>query len=335
MTETLSNAFNAQKTETANQPEELLIPIDISRCYGNNKQRAVHIINTVAKNSPLGRELLENVAKEGYQVAMFGACGWGGMVCESTKILSLNCCFSDNQLMQIIGHEARHVQQYSNGIDSDCNRYTFKGAVMSHRAKEADAEAASCAVCYEMKQNGVEGPWKEFEADVPLIAKGFMAACTDEKAPFTHKMLQGGFEGWYQNEEMVLRYEYGYLRDGGLSYSWDERNHPETYYIKPITSGQIVETVCRDPAGKCYWSDNPDILEQPEKLAITESTRKKCEQAFMIRKNAFNLKEDKTYQSLPLREELKARKQKQKPANSNAPAPAAAVAKLAAARRGR
>lgn len=53
----------------------------------------------------------------------------------------------------------------------------------------------------------------------------------------------------------------------------------------------------------------------------------------MIRKNGFNLEEDKTYQTLPLREELKA--QKQKPANSNSSVPAAAVARLMAARRGR
>ena len=333
MTQILNTALNPQAKEETDQSEELLVPIDISRCAPANQKRAIHIINTVAKNSALGKELLEEVAKQGYQLMMYGACGWGGVVSESSKILSLNCCCSDNQLMQIIGHEARHVQQFSNGIDSDCNHYVFKGAVMTHRAKEADAEATSCAVCYEMKQNGVDGPWKEFEADVPLVAKGFMAACKDETAPVTHKMLQGGFEGWYQNEEMVLRYEYGYLRDGGLNYSWDERNHPETYYVKPITSKQIVETVCRDSKGKCYWSDNPDVLEQPEKLAITESTKKKCQQAFMIRKSGFNLEEDKTYQSLPLREELKANKQKA--ANSNTAMPAMAAAKLIAARRGR
>ena len=141
------------------------------------------------------------------------------------------------------------------------------------------------------------------------------------------------FEGWYKNEEMVIRYENGYLRDGGLNYCWEERDHPETFYIKPISSKEIVETICKDGAGKCYWAENPNVLEQPEKLAISESTRQKCQQTFAIRKRAYNLEEDKTYQTLPLREELKA--QKARPANSNTAIPANVAARLIAAKRGR
>ncbi len=317
------------KTDVSEKP---IVPVDLSMCTENNKKRAVHIINTVAQNSEFGKELLEEIAKNGYQIRMFGACGWGGCVSQDTKILTLNCMCSDDELMQVVCHEARHIQQFSRGLESECNRYDFKGAVMSHRAKEADAQAASCAVCYDLMQKGIDGPMKAFAKDDPLIAKGFMDACKDEKAPVTQQMMQGAFEGWFKNEEMVLRYEYGYLRDGGLSYSWDERNHPETYYYKPVTSKEIVETICSDPSGKCYFAHDPNVLEQPEKLAITESTMKKCKQAFMIRQNAFGLPEDKTYTSLPLRENLKA--QKQKNANSNK-MPANVAARLIAARRSR
>lgn len=335
MTETvLSSAFASTFIENAaDEPEKPIIPIDISMCTPKNKARAAHIINTVAQNSRLGKELLECVARNGYKISMFGACGWGGCVSESTKILSLNCMCSDEELMQVISHEARHVQQFENGIESDCNHYDFRGAVMTHRAKEADAQTTSCAVCYDLMQKGIDGPMKAFEKDDPLIAQGFMSACKDPKGPVTAQMLQGGFEGWYKNEDMVLRYENGYLRDGGLNYCWEESNHPETFYVKPISSKEIVETICRDASGKCYWADNPKVLEQPEKLAISESTRQKCQQTFAIRKKAYNLDEDKTYQTLPLREELKA--QKTKAANSNKAIPANVAARLMAAKRGR
>lgn len=330
----LNDAFVSKSADnTADVSEKLLVPIDLSMCTGNNQKRAVHIINTVAQNSELGKELLEEVAKNGYQIRMFGASGWGGCVSQDTKTLTLNCMCSDDELMQVICHEARHVQQFSNGLEGDCNRYDFKGAVMSHRAKEADAQAASCAVCYDLMQKGIDGPMKAFAKDDPLIAQGFMDACKDKTGPVTTQMMRGAFEGWYKNEEMVLRYEYGYLRDGGLNYSWDERNHPETYYNKPVTSKEIVDAICIAPSGEGYWENDPNVLEQPEKLAITESTLKRCKQAFMIRKSAFNLEEDKTYQTLPLREELKA--QKQKSANSNTAIPANVAARLMAARRGR
>ncbi len=335
MTETvLSPAFASKPVENAAvEPEKPIVPIDISLCTPGNRKRAAHIINTVAQNSELGRELLEGIAKNGYKIMMFGADGWGGCVSAKTKMLSLNCMCSDEELMQVIAHEARHIQQFANGIESDCNRYNVKGSVMTHRAKEADAQTTSCAVCYDLMQKGIDGPMKAFEKDDPLIVKGFMDACKDPKGPVTQQMLRGGFEGWYKNEEMVIRYENGYLRDGGLNYCWEERNHPETFYIKPISSKEIVETICKDGAGKCYWAENPNVLEQPEKLAISESTRQKCQQTFAIRKRAYNLEEDKTYQTLPLREELKA--QKARPANSNTAIPANVAARLIAAKRGR
>ncbi|MBR1777578.1 MAG: hypothetical protein IJ752_03205 [Alphaproteobacteria bacterium] len=330
----LTPAFASKPAgNTTAEPEKPIIPIDISMCQGRNKGRAAHIINTVAQNSELGKELLEGIARNGYRIMMFGADGWGGCVSAETKMLSLNCMCSDEELMQVISHEARHIQQFENGIESDCNRYDFRGAVMSHRAKEADAQATSCAVCYDLMRKGIDGPMKAFEKDDPLIVKGFMDACKDPKGPVTDKMLQGAFEGWYKNEEMVVRYENGYLRDGGLNYCWEERNHPETFYVKPVSSKEIVETICRNASGKCYWADNPKVLEQPEKQAVSESTRKKCQQTFAIRKNMYNLEEDKTYQTLPLREELKA--QKKKPANTNAAIPANVAAQLIAARRGR
>lgn len=328
---TLSQALN-NSSEKAQYPDEKpLVGIDLSLCDEDRRARAVHLINTVARNSALGKSLLETVAEQGYRLTMTPSFGCFGSACEAMKTLSLSTLASDDRLMQVLSHEARHIRQYADGIDSEASHYVFKGAVMAHRAKEADAETASAAVCYEMKQSGVAGPWAEFETEVPEVAKAFLSAAKGDERTATPAMLRAGFEGWYDNEERLRGYEKGALHSG-LNASWDERNDPASYYAKPLSSRQIVEAICRDAAGKCYWAQNPDVLEQPQKLAVTEATVKKCEQAFLIRKSGYNLEEDKTYKTLPLREELKAQKQKAAPVNTVS---AGTVARLAAAKRAR
>lgn len=327
----LEKALNNQSGKKPYPEEKPLVGIDFSLCDEDKRARAVHLVNTVAQNSALGKSLLETVAAQGYRLTMTPCFGCFGAACEATKTLSLSTFASDDRLMQVLSHEARHIRQYADGIDSEAGHYVFKGAVMAHRAKEADAESASAAVCYEMRQNGAGGPWAEFEKEVPEIAEAFLSAAEKGSHTVTPKMMRAGFEGWYENEERLRGYEKGSLHRA-LDASWDERNNPASYYVKPVSSKQIVEAICRDAAGKCYWAENPDVLEQPQKLAVMESTVKKCTQAFLIRKNGYNLEEDKTYKALPLREELAVQKQKAAPVNAVS---VDAVVRLAAAKRAR
>lgn len=137
------SSSNKQKVEKPNFKQNLDVPIKIIAESAKNKTGLTSIINRLAK-SETGKETLETMAKAGYSIKyefMFGA---NGGTSKSKKMVVLNPQFTEEQLVGVLAHEARHVGQFERGeLDSeDISRprnYDIKSEIMKYRATEADA----------------------------------------------------------------------------------------------------------------------------------------------------------------------------------------------------
>ena len=72
---------------------------------------------------------------------------FGSCTCdESTKRIALNHLYGDGKLTATLAHEARHAQQYANGLPYEFLQYDIATELKMWRAAEADAEATA-ALC--------------------------------------------------------------------------------------------------------------------------------------------------------------------------------------------
>ena len=296
--------------ESAEKPE---IDIKIEGRKGSknkaDKKRLVGFVNTIARHSPFGRAVLEDAAGDGYTLVMEDQKDSYGFCDKPTKIIALNPNASDDMLIATLAHESRHAQQFSRGATDDYKAFDMKSGVMLSRAMEADAEAASAATCHEIRINsGNDGPWREVVEATRTIAMGFAAATPSMNAPVSDAMLQGAFNGWYKDAWMVEAYERAYFIDEMRQSMKEEKPLPA--YDKKLSSEEIVAMFCSGVDGKCYWADQPKVLEAPEKLEIAVATRNVAKKFFDVRQMRDGKAPDPSLDELDIRGDLFSKKRK-------------------------
>lgn len=326
----LNTAYEGKAQPMPGGDEKPLVAIDMSFCMSAQKKRATKIINAIAENSELGRDLLEQARKDGYKLIMIGAQGWAGQVDADHKYLYLNACENDDYLVKTMAHECRHIQQFARGAEYDCSVYNIRDALRFSRCKEADAEATAAAVCHEIRaKTGYDAPLKEFAKEHPEIVGGFEKAVKDPSSPVvTNEMMQGAFDGWYKEDAMVQTYETGYIVKGALNHCWDREADQSAYFRKKTTSAQILKTVCANKDGSCYWENELDTLNRPERLLISEATVSRVDEVLGGLEKVTGKPLDRSYRDMPRRETFRAEPAKEK-------GPSAAVLKTIAERRAR
>ncbi len=266
----------------------------------NGRNRFAHLINTIADYSPTGRAVLEDAAKAGFKLQMQAMSGTQGFVCEEMKTIFLSTCYDDNVLMETLAHECRHVQQGMRGVPDNYRELVIRDTVKLNRGIEADAESVGAATAWEIRKNsGNDGPWKALAEKCPKITQGMEAAAKGDEKIATPAMMRGAFDGWYQNKPMMDIYEKSVICTDVLSNSLQEHREskPADFFKREMSSAEMVNMFCKDSAGKCYWADKPDVLDEPARLQINESTM-----AFAKSVNEFraenNLKVDTSYNGL-------------------------------------
>ncbi|HBO59849.1 MAG TPA: hypothetical protein DD624_08085, partial [Alphaproteobacteria bacterium] len=154
-------------------------------------------------------------------------------------------------------------------------------------------------------------PWDKFEEDAPVMAENFSNAMPDSKAPISDKVLQKTFNGWYQDEIVVEGYEEGYIQDV-MNDAMKDKAEADLPYSGTISSKEIVNQICLNAKGGCYWADNPDVLEEPEKLSLCAESVNTADKFFKVREVRTGMKPDTSYKSMPVRdpENLKGAKNK-------------------------
>ncbi len=268
------------------------------------KSRSVKVIDTIAKYSKTGRMLLKQARKDGYKLIMIPGGDWAGRVDAKRKLIVLNARETDEQLIEALVHECRHIQQFSRGVDYGCGAYNIKDAVRLHRCKEADAEAVTAAVCHEIRcRCGNEGPWKAFASGRPFVAAGLEKAALNQKtSAVTPLMLRAAFDGWYADEKVVQIYEENYIEKGILTECFSQKEKLGNYFRKKTTSEKIVSMVCADDKGGCYWSINPFVLNERSRLLINKSTVLRAEKVLTGIEKMTGIKQNHSYRELPLRQ---------------------------------
>lgn len=294
----------------------------------NGKNRFAHLINTIADYSPTGLAVLEDAAKAGYQLRMQAMSGTQGFVCEEMKTVFLSTCYDDNVLIETLAHECRHVQQVMRGVPDNHRELVIRDTVKMNRAIEADAEAVGASTAWEIRKNsGNDGPWKALEEKSPKITQGLEAAAKGDEKTATPAMMRGAFDGWYQNKPMMDIYEKSVIVGDALSNSLQvhRESKPADFFKREMSSAEMVNMFCKDSAGKCYWADKPDVLNEPARLQVNEETMNFAKSVNRFRAEN-NLKVDTSYNDLYVYGT--APKTVEKPANSAVLQAAAARKKL-------
>ncbi len=310
MKRTLSakEAYAPKKTPAHYPDEAPLVDIQIKGRKGkkqnNDEKRLISFINTIARHSPFGRAVLEDAAKDGYTLVFENQKDSCGFCDKENKMIALNPVLSDELLIATLAHESRHAQQFSRGAEDAFGVFNLKSELMYTRAMEADAETAAAATCHEIRvHSGNNGPWKEFAGDSVEIAANFVRAAPSPDSPVTDKMLQGAFNGWYQDIPMMTAYEESYVVDT-MKYALRHAKDDMPPYDKTAESAEIVNMFCSNADGKCYWAENPDVLNDKDKLSIDPATYHAAQIFFKVREMQTGEKPDPTLETLKIRFDL-------------------------------
>lgn len=264
-------------------------------------KRMISVINEVAKNSPLGKSVLEKACAAGYKLKFQSMYNAKGATNESGKTISLSSCFSPKALISTLVHECRHAGQFEKGYDCSFENYDLKSSVMLSRAMEADAQAVAAGACLEYAAaTGSREPLAAMKANAaPIVAK---------VAPFVEKgqkeadgaVLRAAFEGWYENTPIVRAYEEQYqlnpLRkemSSGIA---------SGMHNKSVSSERITADLCVDAKGGKYWEKKPDVLEAENKIAVSRDTVETADAYFSTRQKRMGLPPDESYKNLPVKE---------------------------------
>lgn len=304
----LKKAYGPKNTSVNYPNEAPLIDIQIQGRKGkrryNDEKRLTSFINTIARHSPFGRAVLEDAAKDGYTLIFENQKDSCGFCDKESRIIALNPALSDELLTATLAHESRHAQQFARGAEDAFGVFNLRSELMYTRAMEADAETAAAATCHEIRINsGNAGSWKEFSEDSVEIAADFVRAAPSADSPVTDKMLQGAFNGWYRDIPMMTAYEDGYVVDT-MKFAMRNTKDEMPPYDKTAESGEIVNMFCSNAAGKCYWAENPDVLNDKDKLSIDPATYHAAKLFFKVREMKTGVKPDPTLETLKVRFDL-------------------------------
>ncbi|MCQ2913637.1 MAG: hypothetical protein MJ247_00375 [Alphaproteobacteria bacterium] len=284
-------------------------PCDIDfKMKGNDqeKRRLTHLVNTIARSSKIGKDILEDAAKGGYelsfeyQMGSYGYCGHDNK--DKKPVIVLNPATKDDDLITTLVHESRHAQQNNRGLGYDFGQLNVKSEVMLFRAMEADAQTCALMAALDIRETtGNEAPFKAFDEKCPNITAKLPKPIKDKEAPFkaTKVLMQQAFDGWYDDSGIVYSYEMSYITSPMRRFRTNDKfeNCP---YDKNLTSKEIVEKMCLTPDGQCYFSNKPNVLEDKKKLTVNSCTLDFVDDFFRARENIKKVAPDKSYKSLPV-----------------------------------
>ncbi|MBR1777592.1 MAG: hypothetical protein IJ752_03275 [Alphaproteobacteria bacterium] len=263
-------------------------------------KRMISIINEVAKNSPLGKSILEQACAAGYKLKFQSMYNAKGAASESGKTITLSTCFPPKSLFSTLVHESRHACQFEKGYHCNFENYDLKSSIMLSRAMEADAQAVAAGACLEYAATtGSKEPLMAMNANAaPVIAK---------VVPFVQKgqkeangaVLRAAFEGWYDNTSIVRAYEEQYQLN---PLKRELSSGIKGMHNKSVSSATITNDLCIDANGDKYWAKKPDILEAENKIAISRDTVETADTYFTARMQKMGVLPDKSYKDLPVKE---------------------------------
>lgn len=270
------------------------------------KRRLTYLVNTIARSSDIGKNVLADAAKAGFELSFEmqpGTCGYCGRDEETKKPhIVLNPAMSDNELIATLVHEARHAQQDTRGCTYEFGDCTPKTEIMLFRAMEADAQATALMTCLDIREKtGNAGPLNKFRRESSVIAKKIPREILNNKIPFKPSIVlyQQAFDGWYEDGNVVYGYENAYIAKPMARYR-EEQSFDKHKYDQELTSEQIVNMVCINSDGQCYWKNKPNVLETTDKLKVSCATAEYMQAFLGHRQRVTGIAPDPTFKTIPV-----------------------------------
>lgn len=164
-------------------------------------ERIVSLKDKLGRSSPFGKKIVDAAETKGTVFCMDDDLGRkAGCFYPATKHVVLNAKMSEDILLAVIVHEARHALQPSGHTHED----TVKSALTVNRAMEADAMAFECAAVAEMKETSPK-TYQDFKKGHPLMLERYEAEF--QVSGSREKAMGTAFEAWYENAPFVAQYD--------------------------------------------------------------------------------------------------------------------------------
>ncbi|MCQ2965310.1 MAG: hypothetical protein MJ250_01040 [Alphaproteobacteria bacterium] len=158
-------------------------------------KRLGDLIERVCFASKTGRELIQDAISRGIDFQMsdeIGSASGAFRAKENRIYLNQHC--SDNELLTVLVHEARHSQQNIFAYEKE---NSFYSAVAITRAKEADATAYQCQAAFEMATLEYEA-FEDMVLIKPEIMNPFLESVRKNEG--VDKARSVAFEHWYDSD---------------------------------------------------------------------------------------------------------------------------------------
>ena len=306
----LSRVFSSPLVRGFYNSEKPEIEFDLAGSNSERK-RLTHLINSIAKNSPTGKKILQDAATAGYTIGFETMSDSCGSCDKESKTILLNPMMNDAKLTTTLAHESRHAQQNLRGVNSHFCAYDVATEIRLRRATEADAQAAALQTALEIRAATRDGSaFREFKSSYPEIVAD-LPLFSHEK-PLKEVVADRGknmtiaFCGWFDQDEIVSAYEDGYLRSHLKSVAGkDEMTQMHIFAERPfnghLSPVEIVKQVCRTENGECYLANDPHVLNRPKMCGIMPETKAAADMFFNRRQQMTDRSKDISYRELPER----------------------------------
>jgi len=249
----------------------------------------------ILSQSPTGRDVLEQMTKEGYRIVFddkrTGDRGAGGLCDPSDKTIILRGHDNPAYLALLIGHEAVHAVQNTRHDLFPSTRHKPEVGIKLSFAIEADAYAQQSQIALELAYGDPDGPADQIKFEEPLkqtrqrfpdIMRAAERVMTHAENMKNGASVAAAFEAFYGNFHLRTFYEdahtewaetYAPHLKGG--FSWMQR-----HFSKDVDSQWIKDRI--QHRGKAYLNQHAPHLDfnDARHSGLTDVTIQKIEKFY-------------------------------------------------------
>jgi hypothetical protein len=249
-------------------------------------EKAVFILS----QSPTGRDVLEQLTKEGYRIVFddrrTGDRGAGGLCDPSDKLIILRGHDNPEYLALLLGHESVHAVQNSRWDLFPSTRHKPEVGIKMSFAIEADAYAQQSQIALELAYGDPAGPKDQLRMDGPLlqmrdrfpdIIRAAEKVLIDDKSLQNGATVAAAFEAFYDNFYLRTFYEDAHIEWAETyapklkgSFPWLQR-----HFSKDTDSQWIKDRI--QHRGKSYLNDHLPHMSFDDRRhsGVSETTAKR------------------------------------------------------------
>lgn len=254
-------------------------------------EKAIFILS----QSPTGRDVLEQMTKEGYQIVFddrrTGDRGAGGLCDPTDKKIILRGHDNPEYLALLLGHECVHAVQNTRHDIFPSTRHKPEAGIKLSFAIEADAYAQQSQIALELAYGDPEGPVDQIRMDGPLqqmrnrfpdIMKAAERVLSDKKNITNGASVAAAFEAFYDNFYLRTFYEDSHIEWAAMYAPQLKNSFPylQKHFSKDVDSQWIKDRI--QHRGKAYLNQHAPKLtfDDARHSGLTDVTIKKVKRFY-------------------------------------------------------